>query len=183
MSLRTEPALQSIDRARERLGGGSGPNQHFSSRFRQHTMLCRVSIGPNCRNLEPSFFHECTLDYDRSAFVVSSIDSENYRRFSRPDPETYFRVTALANDENMTPEKIRNGYLLKRGRKDLVYDLTKGQFLVLSGYRGQNIFYTKIALSGDNKTICVLDIFYPRKLRRSMDSEVTRMSQSFAAKN
>ena len=127
--------------------------------------------------------HECTLDYDRSAFVVSSIDSENYRRFSRPDPETYFRVTALANDENMTPEKIRNGYLLKRGRKDLVYDLTKGQFLVLSGYRGQNIFYTKIALSGDNKTICVLDIFYPRKLRRSMDSEVTRMSQSFAAKN
>ncbi len=80
----------------------------------------------------------------------------------------------------MSPEKIRKEFVLKRDKKDLVYDRTNDQFLVLSGYRGANIFYTKIALSPDNKTICVLDIFYPSELKQTFDEEVTRMSLSFA---
>jgi hypothetical protein len=127
--------------------------------------------------------HECRLEYDRSMFAPGSIDSENYRRFAGPNEDTYFRVTALANDENLTPREIRKEYLLKKGRKDLVYERTKGEFLVLSGFRGRNIFYTKIALSPDNETICVLHISYPRKAKRAFDSRVTRMSRSFTAQN
>jgi hypothetical protein len=127
--------------------------------------------------------HKCVLDYDSNVFKAGSIQQDNYRRFSGTNPDTYFRVTAASNEENISPEKIREEFILKRGKKDLVYDRTKDQFLVLSGYRGANIFYTKIALSADNKTICVLDIFYPRQLRRSFDEEVTRMSLSFAALN
>lgn len=86
-----------------------------------------------------------------------------------------------SNDENASPETILKEFILKRGRKDLVYDRTRDRFLVLSGYRGKNIFYTKIALSPDRHTVCVLDIFYPRQLRSAYDSEVTRMSRSFTA--
>ena len=127
--------------------------------------------------------HACKLDYNRVIFMPGNIDAENYRRFSGPNPDTYFRVTAVANDENMNPQKIRYGYLKKRGDKDLVYDRIKGDFLVLSGYRGRNIFYTKISISPNNKTVCVLDIFYPPELKRAFDSQVTRMSHSFAALN
>jgi hypothetical protein len=127
--------------------------------------------------------HECRIDYERDMFTRGSLDSDNYRRFSGPNQDTYFRVTALANDENLTPREIRKEYLLKKGTKDLVYERTKGEFLVLSGFRGRNIFYTKIALSPDNETICVLHISYPRKAKRAFDSRVTRMSRSFAAQN
>jgi hypothetical protein len=127
--------------------------------------------------------HECWLDYDRNVFTRGSLDSENYRRFVGPNNDTHFRVTALPNDENLTPNEIRKEYLVARGTKDLVYERTKSEFLVLSGYRGRNIFYTKIALSSDNETICVLHISYPRKAKRAFDSRVTRMSRSFSAKN
>ena len=127
--------------------------------------------------------HACTLDYDKNMFARISLDPDGHRRFSGSNENTYFRVTALANDESMTPFEIRKDYLLKRGKKELVYDRAKGDFLVLSGYRGQSIFYTKISLSPNNKTVCVLDIFYPRELKRAFDPYVTRMSHSFAAKN
>ena len=125
---------------------------------------------------------ECSLDYDTGIFMKSSLDSENYRRFSGPNKHIYFRVTAFANEENLTPVEIRKEYILRKGKKDLVYDSIKDQFLVLSGYRGKDIFYTKISLSPNNQTICVLDIFYPRAARRAFDSQVTRMSLSFVAR-
>jgi hypothetical protein len=125
--------------------------------------------------------HECRLDYDKNMFTRGSLDSDNYRRFAGPNQDIYFRVAALPNDENLTPNKIRREYLKKRGTKDLVYERTKGEFLVLSGFRGQNIFYTKISVSKDNKTICVLDISYPREAKRAFDAIVTGMSRSFSA--
>lgn len=124
---------------------------------------------------------ECRLDYDKNIFGPGALDAEHYLRFPGSNKDTYFRVTALPNNENLSPEKIRQGYLQKKGGHDLVYDRTNGQFLVLSGYRGRNIFYTKISMSADNKIVCVLDIFYPREFRRAFDSQVTRMSRSFAA--
>ena len=125
--------------------------------------------------------HECALNYNTDLFVPGSIDADNHRKFTGPNSATYFTVTAAANDENMTPNKIRQEYIQRRGRKDLVYNLSKRQFLVLSGYRDGLIFYTKIVLSSDHKTICVLDIFYPRQDKRNLDQEVTRMSRSFRA--
>ena len=81
----------------------------------------------------------------------------------------------------MTPTEIKAEYIKKKGTKDLVYDRSKKDFLVLSGFNGEMIFYTKIALSSDNETICVMHISYPRKLKRAFDAIVTRMSRSFIA--
>ena len=126
---------------------------------------------------------KCRLVYPSSVFTISWIDEENFRRFSGPNEDTYFRILGLTNEDQLTPTDIKAEYIKKKGTKDLVYERTNMDFLVLSGFHGQNIFYTKIALSSDNDTICVLHFSYPRKAKRAFDSIVTRMSRSFAATN
>lgn len=127
--------------------------------------------------------HHCSLDYASNLFALGALDSENVQQFSGSDKNTYFRITGISNDEKLTPAEIRAEYVKEKGKADLVYERTKTDFLVLSGYRGNNIFYTKIALSPDNENICILHISYPRKAKRAFDAVVTRMSRSFAAGN
>jgi hypothetical protein len=127
--------------------------------------------------------HKCNLMYESRVFSRNETDAEDFRRFYGPNQDTYFRVIGLPNEEVLTPIKIRAEYIKKRTATDLVYERTKRDFLVLSGFRGQNIFYTKIAISPDHKNICVLHIFYPRTDKRAFDKIVTRMSRSFVAKN
>ncbi len=126
--------------------------------------------------------HGCTLEYASGMFTEDAVDKDKFQRFSGPNKHTYFRVKGLPNQENWTPEQIRAEYIKERGA-DVVYERTKSDFLVLSGIRDGNIFYTRVALSPDNETICVLDISYPSKKKRAFDALVTRMSRSFAAEN
>jgi len=101
---------------------------------------------------------KCRLVYPSSVFTISWTDEENYRRFSGPDEDIYFRILALTNEDHLTPAEIKAEYIKKKGTKDLVYDRSEKDFLVLSGFNGPMIFYTKIALSSDKETICVMHI-------------------------
>lgn len=125
--------------------------------------------------------HGCRLEYASGIFAEGTVDEEDFQRFAGPDEPTYFRVKGLANEKNWSAEQIRAEYLKERGSEDVVYERTKRDFLVLSGIRGKTIYYTKVALSPGNETICVLHISYPRKEKRAFDAIVTRMSRSFAA--
>ena len=62
-----------------------------------------------------------------------------------------------------------------------VYDRLKDDYLVLSGFQGENIFYSKIALSEDRRKLCIMHISYPRSEKREFDGIVTRMSRSLRA--
>ena len=126
---------------------------------------------------------KCRLNYADNIFAPGEIDAEDYQRFSGPNKNTYFRVTGLPNEEQLSPSEIRSEYIKTKGKSDLVYERTKRDFLVLSGFRDEKIFYTKIALSPNNKNVCVLHIVYPRKAKRAFDPIVTRMSRSFTALN
>jgi hypothetical protein len=123
--------------------------------------------------------HGCRLEYASSLFTQGRVDPDKFLRFTGPNKNIYFRVRGLSNEKNWTPERIRAEYIKSRGTADVVYERTKEGFLVLSGIRDGNIFYTKVALSSDNRTICVLYISYPRKDKRAFDAIVTRMSHSF----
>ena len=57
----------------------------------------------------------------------------------------------------------------------------EGDFLVLSGLRGSNVFYIKVAVSNGGRNICILEVTYPRQVKIDFDAIVTRMSRSFAA--
>ena len=151
-------------------------------------LLIFAAVAPNLAHAESWAVYrddtqKCRLMYASNVFARGGIDAENFQRFSGPNRDTYFRTMGLPNEEQLTPSEIRAEYIKKKGTTDLVYERTKRDFLVLSGYRGQNIFYTKIALSPDNETVCVLHISYPRKAKRAFDEIVTRMSRSFAAEN
>ena len=126
--------------------------------------------------------HDCRLEYPNSLFTQDPLDvAEDFQRFSGPDAQTFIRLMGVDNDDHLTPDGIKAKYLKANVGEDIVYESTKTDFLVLSGFRGDSIFYTRIAVSGDNRTICVLEISYPRQAKRAFDDVVTRMSRSFAA--
>lgn len=123
--------------------------------------------------------NRCEVQYDHGMFGKNSLDSEGSRVFSGATEGITFRVKGLRNDENMTPRELRNEYLVRRASGGLTYQIAKDDFLVVSGVKEGKIFYTRVAVSPDNTRICVLDISYPGKFKRQLDSTVTRMSRSF----
>ena len=126
---------------------------------------------------------DCRVDYASARFTQDPLDDEETQRFSGPDSATYFRVKGVDNEEHLTPNGIKAKYLEEKVPGDIVYQRLKSDFLVLSGYRGDSIFYTKVAVSADKRTICILEITYPRKAKRDFDDVVTRMSRSLVAGN
>jgi hypothetical protein len=124
--------------------------------------------------------HACRVDYASGLFTRDRWDEERgLQRFSGPGPETFFRVSGIDNDRGLSPRDLKARYLKADAPGEIVYERTKPEFLVLSGYRGDSIFYIKAAMSPDRRIICVLEIVYPRKDKRAFDAIVTRMSRSF----
>jgi len=126
----------------------------------------------------------CRLEYPNSLFRQEPLDiAENFQKFSGSDAQTFFRVMGVENKDKLDPAGVKARYLSADVPGDIVYERTKPDFLVLSGYRGDSIFYTKVAESADQRTICILEITYPRKAKKAFDDVVTRMSRSFRTGN
>jgi hypothetical protein len=123
--------------------------------------------------------HGCRLDYPRALFSADPEEPGEPQQFSGRDESTYFRVMGAENSSKWTPAEIKEKYLRADMPGDITYERTKEEFLVLSGYREEAIFYTKVAISDDHHTACILDITYPRSRKREFDGIVTRMSHSF----
>lgn len=122
----------------------------------------------------------CRIDYPAGVFSQDALDvAKDFQRFSGPGEDTFFRVMGVENEDDLSPEEIRATYLKENAPGDVVYDRTKDDFLVLSGHRGASIFYTRIAVSSDRRTLCIVEIAYPREQKRAFDAIVTRMSRSF----
>jgi len=122
----------------------------------------------------------CRLDYPGALFSEDPPEPGKPQRFSASD-DIYFRVLGVENISSWTLEDIKEKYLNANMPGDVTYQRTKDEFLVLSGYRDGNIFYTKVAVSDDRRIACILDITYPRALKQRFDGIVTRMSRSFVA--
>ena len=123
--------------------------------------------------------HGCRLDYPRALFSSDPEVEGEPRRFSSDNESIYFRVMGAENDARWTPADIRQKYLRADMPGDVTYQHTKNEFLVLSGYRDESIFYTKVTVSDDHHIACILDITYPRSRKKEFDPIVTRMSRSF----
>lgn len=126
---------------------------------------------------------KCRLNYASSVFTPGEIDAEDFKRFSGPNKDIYFRVSAIPNDEGLSPKEIKAEYVKNRGKSKIVYEHTNTNFIVLSGIRDRKIFYSKIAVSPNGENICVLHIVYPQNAKREFDAIVTRMSRSFKARD
>ena len=127
---------------------------------------------------EPS--HQCHLEYPSSIFMRGTIDDHNFQTFANVVGDISIRIASRANDGNWTPAEIKAEFIKEKG-DTLVYDRLKDDYLVLSGYQGDNIFYSKIALSEDRKNLCIMHLSYPTADKLELDAMVTRMSKSFRA--
>lgn len=123
----------------------------------------------------------CRLEYPSSLFQRESIDGDDFLNFSTREGEASFRIKSVSNKENLTPEEIKAEFV-RMTNSVLVYDRENDDFLVLSGFHGESIFYSKIAFSEDRKQLCILHISYPSALKRAFNDIVPRMSRSFRAK-
>jgi hypothetical protein len=123
--------------------------------------------------------HGCELEYPATIFSADAARPDQPRRFSSSDENVYFRILGTVNSAGWTPAEIKRKYLGASMPGKVVYERTKAEFLVLSGYRNGNIFYTKVVVSDDRRVACILDLTYPRAMKRKFDDIVTRMSRSF----
>lgn len=124
--------------------------------------------------------YDCRLDYPRDRFKQDPFDvTQPFQRFSGGDSGTFFRVMGVENKDKLSVGAIRTKYMAADIPGDIVYERAKNDFLVLSGFRGESIFYSRVAVSADNGIICILEITYPRTEKRAFDGIVTRMSRSF----
>jgi len=125
--------------------------------------------------------YDCRLDYPSSVFTADPIDmAEKAQRFSGPENSIYFRIMGADNADDLSPAEIKAKYLSADVPGELTYERTKSRFLVLSGYRGDAIFYTRVAVSADERTLCILEVTYPKRVKKAFDAIVTRMSRSFS---
>src|SRR5438552_5386079 len=89
--------------------------------------------------------YDCRLEYPSSLFTREPLDvTQKFERFSSPDARTYFRVMGVDNNDDLTPAAVKAKYLSSDVPGEIVYERTKSDFLVLSGYRGGSIYYTKV---------------------------------------
>ena len=123
---------------------------------------------------------QCHLEYPSSIFMRGSVDEDDFLHFSNFGGDASFRIKSLPNEEILTPGKIKAEFV-KKTHSILVYDQEKDDFLLLSGFQSENIFYSKIALSEDRKQLYVLHISYPIS-DKAFDGIVLRMAWSFRAK-
>ena len=125
----------------------------------------------------------CVLDYPASLFSPEASNPDQPRRFSSENSDAYFRIQGVENANGWSPRAIREKYLSADMPGDVTYDRTKSDFVVLSGYRGESIFYTKVAVSTDRSSACIFEITYPRVQKKAFDKIVTRMSRSLRSLN
>jgi hypothetical protein len=123
--------------------------------------------------------HGCRLEYPLALFTRDPEEPGEPQRFSSEDESTYFRIMGAENIAKWTTSDIKEKYLRADMPGNVIYERTKREFLVLSGYRDETIFYTKVAVSDDQHTACILDITYPRSRKKEFDRIVTRMSHTF----
>jgi hypothetical protein len=120
----------------------------------------------------------CRLEYPSGLFSPQAVPPGKPRLFSGDGGKVFFRIQGVENADRWTPQTIREKYVSANIPGDLTYDRTRSDFVVLSGHRGTNIFYTKVAVSPDRLSACILEITYPKARKAAFDRIVTRMSRS-----
>lgn len=123
--------------------------------------------------------HGCLVDFPSDLFSAQPFDPGNPQRFSGPNQNMYFQVLGVENNPDWTPSDIRRKYLNSNLPGMVVHQRTNDRSVILSGYRGENSFYTKVAVSEDLRTVCILDINYPLLHKKDFNDIVTRMASSF----
>jgi hypothetical protein len=107
-------------------------------------------------------------------------DNGDGQSFLTADGRAKLVVFGAANRENFTPSKYRETILREFGGYDQMdYSPTGKTWFVLSGFRGENIYYQKVMFSCGGSVINVLSVTFPRAEKKFYEGLVEVMEDNF----
>jgi hypothetical protein len=125
------------------------------------------------------------FSYPRDLFQRTEGDGKpSFHYFVSRDAEAKLMVGAWNNEAGQTPSEFKQWLLANTGGYDAMTYVPRGRtWFVISGYRGDDIYYEKVMFSCAGSVVNVLAITYPQGLRRQYDSVVEKVEDSFRPSN
>ena len=121
------------------------------------------------------------FSYPRSLFTQIEGDGKPaFHYFVSPNSDAKLMVGAWNNREGRTPDQFKHWLITNAGGYDEVTYRPRGRsWFVLSGYRGDDIYYEKVMFSCGGQVVNVMAVTYPSGERDVYDPVVERMEDSF----
>jgi hypothetical protein len=128
---------------------------------------------------DPQFFYR--YSYPEAVFAPVQGDGKlGFHYFVANASGAKFLVGAWDNREGTTPEHLKRWMIANAGGYDeITYQPRGHSWFVLSGYRGEQIYYEKIMFSCEERVVNILAIAYPASERGQFDPVVERMEDLF----
>jgi hypothetical protein len=123
--------------------------------------------------------HGCRVDFPAQLFTTDQPRQGEPQNFSSRNRDTYFQILGVENSSGWSSSDIRRKYLDRRMPGIVIYQHASDNSVTLSGYRDQDSFYTKVTVSEDLRTACILDISYPLLSSKHFHAVAARMLRSF----
>jgi hypothetical protein len=119
--------------------------------------------------------------YPRDLFQRTEGDGKpSFHYFVSRDWEAEFMVGAWNNEAGQTPNEFKRWLLANTGGYDEMTYVPRGRtWFVISGYRGDDIYYEKVMFSCGGGVVNVFAISYPTEKRGLYDPVVEQMEDSF----
>ena len=104
----------------------------------------------------------------------------SFHYFATPNSDAKFLVGGWDNRASRSPERFKQWLIANAGGYDEVTYHPRGRsWFVLSGYRGDQIYYEKVMFSCRGNIANVIAITYPVAQRKLYDPVVERMEDRF----
>jgi hypothetical protein len=122
-----------------------------------------------------------TLSYPSSVFRPQPpSDNGDGQTFLTDDGRAKVVVYATLNDEKFSPQQYRKTILKEFGGYDQMdYSPSGRTWFVLSGFRGDAIYYQKVMFSCGNRVISALSVTFPRAEKKFYEGLIERMEDRF----
>ncbi|MBC8049130.1 MAG: hypothetical protein H7X92_03150 [Chitinophagales bacterium] len=120
------------------------------------------------------------LRYPGSTFKPNEPTSGDGQTFITDDGRAKIVTHAALNAEKLTPQAYRKTLMSEYDGYDLLDYQPQGKtWFVLSGFRGDKIFYEKIMFSCGNKVINVLAVSFPTAEKTKYEPIVEQLEDDF----
>ena len=125
------------------------------------------------------------FSYPRDLFERTDGDGKpSFHYFVSRDADAKLMVGAWNNEAGQTPPEFKQWLLANTGGYDEMTYVPRGRsWFVISGYRGDEIYYEKVMFSCAGSVVNIFAITYPNGLRSEYDPVVEQMEDSFRPSN
>jgi hypothetical protein len=127
------------------------------------------------------FGYSLLFPADMLRLVSESPDGKSLE-FLSEDGQTKLRVLTTLNSDNVSPSEYRAEIIEKLSDyRSIKYGPRGNNWFVLSGIRGDSIFYQKVMFSCRGRVINAFAMTYPSLEKREYDPIVTTIEKNFRA--